>query len=72
MPLPTWVEVKVQSYLARTHVCAGSCMCRVQASALSKLQEASGCIHSVFFLRSLDKRGGGLNSNGHETVHDDM
>ena len=36
--LGTWAEVKVHSYHALTHVCVGSCMCRAQATPLSKLQ----------------------------------
>ena len=40
MPLGTWTEVKVQSYHALTHVCVGSCICRAQATALSKVQQA--------------------------------
>ena len=36
MPLGMWVEVKVHSYLACTHVCAGNYMCHAQAMALSQ------------------------------------
>ena len=35
-----WAEVKVHSNHALIHVCVGSCMFRVQATPLSRLQEA--------------------------------
>ena len=38
MHLGKWVDVKVHSYHAFTHVCVGSCMCGAEATALSKLQ----------------------------------
>ena len=36
MPLGTWVELEVHSYYALTYLCAGSCMCPVQATPVSK------------------------------------
>ena len=34
----TWVEVEVHSYYALIYVCVGSCICRAQATPVSKLQ----------------------------------
>ena len=37
MPLGTWVEIDLHSYSMLTHVCVGGCMCRAQATPVSKL-----------------------------------
>ena len=34
----TWVEVEVHSYYALIYVFVGSCICRAQATPVSKLQ----------------------------------